>query len=192
MKDLYCISFLKVVESGFQPRTKTMDSQGNSYVMVEFPGSDNVFGSVRLKKFKNKENFMNHMTKKLEDAWDAVDAEKKFKKECTSILEDIDEGKAPEAGDEFIAFDERDEYLESLCKQSPLNVITDETVTERLKNIKDRDLKGWEPYIILRELYGVDLIRTPDLAAEENLDKMKSERPDPVDNCGIVRRIKGN
>ena len=65
---------------------------------------------------------------------------------------------------------------------------SEEEIAKRVREIKSRGAGDWEPYLIMREVYGLDFIKTPDIATEENLKEMQSKRPNIHNNNGIVRR----
>lgn len=62
-------------------------------------------------------------------------------------------------------------------------------IANRIKEIKSRNAGGWEPYQIMREVMGVDLISTPDMESEK-LNELIENRPDAANNNGIFRRVK--
>ena len=63
---------------------------------------------------------------------------------------------------------------------------TKEDVQNKVAEIKSRNAGSWEPYMIMKEIYGVDLIETPDV----NIKNMPRKKlVDAINNAGIFRRV---
>jgi hypothetical protein len=196
-RDMYAVSFTKLVDSAWMPQAEMQTFKGfrlrgsNDHIRIKTSANKNPpFEPISIQKFKNKEEFISYIVQDAIKVWDNYDAEKKFEKESKNIIADIDGGVDPKETDKW--WDEDDEYIKDLYKHEPLGPdASEEEMAVRIKEIKERGFGkrgGWEPYLILREVCGVDLIVEPDIATEENVAEMRSNRPDPENNNGIVRR----
>ena len=205
MRDTYAVSFVELVDSAWKPKVeaKTFESYVKSkgsliskgyniHIRVKTSANQkSSFKQIDVRKFNNKREFINYMTQEAADAWDTYENTKKFEKECNDIVYDVENNKEISGNSDFIALDDTDEYLKEFYQHDPLDLdsASSEDISDRLQEIKGRESSGWEPYAVMREVYGVDLINTPDIATKENLEEARSKRPDPVNNKGLFRRV---
>ena len=193
MRDTYAISFVKLVDSAWIPKLEMQKFGGSRYYVKVKTSADPdpmTFETIDIKKFENKEKFISHMVQEAIKVWDNYEAEKQFDVVRDDILEDIDDNNEPTDDEKNFSIDEFDEHVVEMCKHDPLDLeeASEDEIMDRVKEIKARNAGGWEPYLIMREVFGVDLIFPPDTATEEAMEQVKNNRPNPVNNKGIVRR----
>jgi hypothetical protein len=209
MRDMYAVSFVKLVDSAWMPKLEMeiiegLRSHGHPTDYIRINTSANQMSPlepVKIQKFNNKEDFISHMVKESIKVWDEYEAVKKFNRELQSIIDDTDSFRPPDQSDggNYINDDDDEDekwMYENFGKYEPLGEnATEEEITERVKEIKNRNAGSWENYMIMREIYGVDLIREPNIATDEDAERVRSSRPDPKNNSGLFRRSaswKGN
>lgn len=194
MRDMYAVSYLTLVDSAWKPKLKMKSfkiSDLNYFVSVKTSITQmDSFEPINIQKFDSKEKFIDYMTKKSAEEWDKYEAAKQFDKYKEEIIDDIDSGVESEDGDGRLIDDDY-EWVKDFYKYDVLGKnASEEDIVNRIKEIKERNAGSWETYMIMREIHGVDLIRQPNLATDENLAEVKSKWPDPESNDGLFRRVR--
>jgi len=193
MRDMYAVSFIKLVDSAWMPKAEMKTFKGfnlrgsDDHIRIKTSANQEpVFEPISVKKFASKEEFISYMVQESIKVWDKYESEKQFDRESQDIVRNIDNGIKPD--DEMFADDE-DDWVKDFYKRDPLPPdASGEEMVERAKEISERKAGAWEPYLIMREIYGIDLIRPPDTDDEEEVERIRQSRPDPVENNGIFRR----
>jgi hypothetical protein len=197
MRDIYAVSFVKLVDSAWMPKVEMKTFKGfrlggsDDHIRIKTSANQEpAFEPISVQKFSSKEEFISHMVQESIKVWDKYESEKQFEKESQVIIEDIDSGNEPKDSDIFL--DDEDDYARDFYDHEPLDLenASDDDIADRVKEIKSRNAGSWEPYMILREVYGVDIIREPDIATEEDAERVRNARPDPENNNGLVRRAR--
>lgn len=203
MRDMYAVSFVKLVDSAWMPKVEMKTFKGfrlggsDDYIGVKTSANQEPsFEQISVQKFKSKEEFIGYMVQESIGVWDKYEAAKQFEKESQDIIADIEQGKVPDKNDliedidDFYS-DSHDNVKKYYASEKNKIVLTDEEILQKAAEIQEKDIgDGWKPYLALKEIAGIDLINTPDTATEENVADMRSKRPDPENNSGIVRRAR--
>lgn len=203
-RDIYGVSFLKLVDSAWTPRLdmkrfdnfRLRDSKYHISVKTSVNGGgvDKLYEPVTIKKFESKEEFIAFAVQEAVKVWDQYEATKKFGKETAGIIEDIDNNISAEpyestvAEGDFYSWQHEDVRKYAEIEANP-DSMTEEELVAKIKEIREKNINdSWKPYILLKEVYGVDLINPPDVATEEKAAEVRSKRPSAESNNGIVRR----
>lgn len=212
-RDMYAVSFIKLVDSAWKPRVDIrkfgaagLNTSGD-YVSLRTSalpaGRGTNYEPVEVRKFKSRDEFIAFMTQEAINAWERYEAEKEFDKECSGIVEDImrdmNEGlhaekmDATEPLEDFHDISRNNSVNEYRQTPTAINYLTHDEAQKKAAEIKEREVGDrWKPYMALKEILGVDLINTPDIATEDKVEEMRAKRPNAENNNGIVRRATGN
>ena len=192
MRKTYGVFFIKLVDSVWEPKIDTekvykldrkhgtIGDYTNRLKIITSANKKDGGGRldpVNVRMFKSREEFKTCISSMLDKVWDEYENEKEWIEVAKDIVEDIDEGKMNNQDNTF--FDDDEGWINDLYKHDPLDEnATKEDIIARIKDIKSRNLESWEPYVMMREIYGLDFIRPPDIATDENIAEMKSKQED--------------
>lgn len=201
---MYGVSFLKLVDSAWAPRLdfkrfdnfKLRGSKDHISVKTSAPesGVSAHYEPINIQKFSSKEEFIAFAVQEAIGVWDKYEASKQFGEETTKIIEDIEKGVAPTDVEFGVESPLEDEYIHDNMREYhktelQSGALTEEEVVAKVLEIKKKNVgDSWKPYMLLKEIIGVDLINTPDIATDERVAEMQSKRPSAVDNEGAFRR----
>lgn len=177
MRKIFGLHFLNVIESTYSPKV-TIDAITHTMNVRSSRDQARYANPIRVKEFGSKEEFVGYVAQQAAEAWDSMVSTKNFEKIGKDIVEEID-------GNKQSAKSMGDLYRET---DYPQKVMTEEEIVSKVAEISNREAGSWEPWMVLKEICGVDLINTPDIATEENVELIRKNRVSPTNNNGIVRR----